>query len=97
MLDQTQIWLVLAIACSVLGAVGIAWSRTGGAGGKRRWGRRLLISALVTLGLIGAATAFDPHHAVQYFGLAVALLVIGMIWEGPAHTVEPQNLAKYHY
>ncbi len=76
-------WPLLAVLVSSVGLVGIAWCRCARAPGQASWGRRLFLLTLLGLGISALVLAWDPQRGVLYLGLAVAALVVVMLWDGP--------------
>ena len=74
---------VVALACSSLGLMGIAWSRCSPKPTRAHWGRRLFLLTLAALAGASLVTAYRPDRGLLYVGLAVGALVIVMVWESP--------------
>ncbi len=90
---QTAV-LILALACSGLGFMGIVWCRCSPRPVRASWGRRLFLLILIALGGISLLTASQPHQGLLYLGLAIGALVIAMLWEGPQPLPSQRWLAE---
>lgn len=79
---DVSLGVVLALAV-VAGAYGVPWARARRASERRKWGQRLVVGCLVTLGLGNlVALSFSAGFLVPY-GLAAGWLVIALLWENP--------------
>jgi hypothetical protein len=76
--------VILIVLASGVGFVGIAWYRCGRGRNRASWGRRLFLATLLALGGVSLVAAWRSPGVLLFLGLAVAALVIGMLWEGPA-------------
>lgn len=78
-------WLVLLpLGCLLLGGLGIYWARSDQTRRRAWWGRALFVSVLAVLGVIGLIAAMRQAEGLAPLGLLGGLLVVAMLWEGPA-------------
>lgn len=83
--SYTPLWLVLLpLVCLLLGGLGIYWARSDQPR-RRVWcGCALFVSALLVLGITGLVAALRQAEGLAPLSLLGGLLVVAMLWEGPA-------------
>lgn len=85
-----DILVVLAILVGLfLGVGSIYWVKARPCVNRARWGRRLFVGTIVCLGVVAIVAAFMHAIGLAPLGLLSGLLIVGMLWETPAETVEP--------
>jgi len=83
LLSSSLILLFGTLAVTGVGLVGIAWARCSHGPVQACWGRRLFFAVLAVLGAGALIAAWQPQSGFLYAGLAIAGLLIIMLWEGP--------------
>lgn len=83
-LDTTLI--VLLVIASVAGGWSVWSVRTDQHPDRTRWGRRLFVGCLVTLGVGNVVALVWAARCLMPFGLSAGWLVIAMLWENPFQT-----------
>lgn len=85
-------WIVLLATLTglTLGAWAIYWARVGPSARRARWGRRLFVMALLMLGSFALLAALMQAGGLVPLGLLSGLLIVGMLWEGPAAALDQE-------
>jgi hypothetical protein len=76
--------LIFTLLAAVVGIWSIYWVRVRPHCWRGRGGRILFIVNFLALGAIGLVAAFTRAQGLSPLGLVAGLLVVGMLWEGPA-------------
>ncbi len=84
MLTSSLLILLVTLVVAGLGLLGIAWARSGGGTARVCRGQRLFFAVLSLLAAAVLVAAWQPQRGFVYAGLAVGVLLITMLWEGPA-------------
>ncbi len=74
-----------------LGGCSIYWVKANPSARQARWGRRLFILTLLALGGVAFFAAIMHADGLAPLGLSSGLLTVGMLWEGPAHSVQDDS------
>jgi hypothetical protein len=83
--------LIATIAGLILGGLCIYWVKVEPGAGRARWGARLFIVALLSLGAAGLVGAIVRAGGLAPLGLLSGMLIIGMLWESPAPTPHEES------
>ncbi len=79
---DSWMWALLAVA--VAGGLWSVWCVRGGKEtGRTRWGQRLFVGCLLTLGVGNLVALTCAARCLMPFGLSAGWLVIAMLWENP--------------
>jgi hypothetical protein len=76
--------LVLTAVTAAVGCWSIYWARTDSSCWRGRGGRILFVANLLVLGGTGVIAALARAQGLPPLGLIAGLLVVGVMWEGPA-------------
>jgi hypothetical protein len=76
--------LTFTLIAAVVGIWSIYWTRVRTHCWRGRGGRILFIVNFLALGIIGLIAAFARAQSLPPLGLVAGLLIVGMMWEGPA-------------
>jgi hypothetical protein len=82
---QLGVPLVTLLAATV-GGWSIHWAKTDPYGWRCLGGRILFVVNLLGVGAAGLVAAFTRAQGLPPLGLVAGLLIVGMLWEGPAAT-----------
>lgn len=74
----------LTVGFLLLGGFSITLARAEANQAHARWGRSLFLVVLLALGVTGLIGAFMRAEGLAPLGLLAGLLVVAMLWEGPA-------------
>ncbi len=83
--------LIATIAGLLLGSCCIYWVKANPSVRQARWGRRLFVATLMSLGAIAFVAAFMRADGLAPIGLLAGLLTVGMLWETPTPTPTPSE------
>lgn len=75
--------LAATILGLLLGSYSIYWVKARPNSRQERWGRRLFVVTLLSLGGIALFAAFTRADGLAPLGLLAGLLTVGMLWENP--------------
>ena len=89
--------LILTVVTAAVGGWSIYWARAEQVGWRGRGARILFVLNLFALGATGLVAAFTRAQGLPPLGLVAGLLIVAMMWEGPAPAVHrpasaPQSL-----
>src|SRR5437868_4462346 len=76
--------LVLTLVNAVVGGWSIYWARSGPESWRCRGGHLLFVLNLISLGAAGLVAALARAQGLPPLGLVAGLLIVAMMWEGPA-------------
>ena len=79
--------LILTLACAAVGAWSIWWARAEPQSWRCRGGQVLFVVNLIGVGAAGLVAASARAQGLPALGLVAGLLIVGMMWEGPAPEV----------
>ena len=75
--------LIATILGATLGGCCIYWVRGRPSTQQARWGRRLFVVTLLSLGVTALFAALVRADGLAPLGLLSGLLIVGMLWESP--------------
>ena len=75
--------LAATIVGLLVGGLCIFWVNGEPGTRRARWGERLFIVTLLSLGAIGLAAAIGRAVGLAPLGLLSGLLIVGMLWDSP--------------
>lgn len=76
---------LLALAGLLFGGWSIVLARTHPDPARACWGRRLFVAIVIGLGICGSVAALHRADGLVSVSLLAGLLLVGMLWEHPAH------------
>src|SRR5258707_15836394 len=76
--------LVLTLVTAAVGGWSIYWARAEPDSWRCRGGHLLFVLNLLALGAAGLVAAVARAQGLPPLGLVAGLLIVGMMWEGPA-------------
>ena len=75
--------LVATVIGFLMGGLCIYWVKVRPSAGRARWGGRLFIATLLSLGATAFVAALVRADGLAPLGLLSGLLITGMLWESP--------------
>ena len=82
--------LFATLAGLLLGGCCIYWVKVRPTPRHARWGRRLFIVTLLSLGAVAFFAALMRADGLAPLGLLSGLLTVGMLWEGPVPAMQEE-------
>jgi hypothetical protein len=76
--------LIATLAGLLMGPCCIYWVKVRPTAKRARWGRRLFVVTLLSLGGMALFAAIAHADGLAPLGLLWGLLIVGMLWESPA-------------
>jgi hypothetical protein len=86
-------WFVLIamLVGLIVGSCCIYWVKAKPCPVSARWGRRLFVVTLLSLGGMALVAAFVRANGLAPLGLLSGLLIVGMLWESPAPAMQDDS------
>jgi hypothetical protein len=81
--------LILTLVYAAVGAWSIYWARAEPRTWRCRGGQALFVVNLIGVGAAGLVAASARAQGLPPLGLVAGLLIVGMMWEGPATRRHP--------
>lgn len=83
-------WTVLIgmLIGAMLGTCCIYWVKVKPCPARARWGRRLFVVTLLSLGSVAFVAAIMHAEGLAPLGLMSGMLIVGMLWESPAPAIQ---------
>jgi len=75
----------------MLGTCCIYWVKVMPCPARARWGRRLFVVTLLSLGAMALFAAIARAEGLAPLGLMSGLLIVGMLWETPAPAIQDDS------
>jgi hypothetical protein len=75
--------LIVTLAGFLMGVCCIYWVKVHPSGNRARWGRRLFVVTLLSLGGMAFFAALVHADGLAPLGLLSGMLTVGMLWESP--------------
>mgnify|MGYP001455842058 CR=1 FL=1 len=76
--------LLAMLVGAVLGSWCIYWVKVPSTAKRAKWGKRLFVVTLLSLGAIALLAAISQADGLAPLGLLSGFLLVGMLWDGSA-------------
>jgi hypothetical protein len=82
--------LIATLLGAGMGGCSIYWVKVRPSSRHARWGRRLFVATLLSMGGTALLAALAHADGLSPLGLLAGLLIVGMLWESPAPALQDE-------